>query len=239
MLKIVSINIETDRHYDRVIPFIKKHQPDVVLMQEVFENDINFIENALNMKGTFTVLNTYSNVENSTLGILSLSLLPLLKKENRYYRGESDTIPQIRKGFAEAANINRMLLLTEYLKDNQKFCLINTHFTWTPDGLPSEKQYEDIEKMLQHLSNIDEFVLCGDFNAPRGGPIFKKIAEKYQDNIPISITSTIDKDLHKAGDLNLVVDGLFTTPRYIVNSVEIVSGVSDHCAIVATINLNR
>ena len=94
---------------------------------------------------------------------------------------------------------------------------------------------QDLKVLFELLENIPEFILCGDFNAPRGTAIFDSIAEKYKDNIPQDISTTIDKNLHKAGDLQLVVDGLFTTPEYKVDSIKILDKLSDHCAILATI----
>jgi len=49
-LKLISLNIEKDRHFDLILPFLKKHQPDVILLQEVFSKDIPKIEEALQMK---------------------------------------------------------------------------------------------------------------------------------------------------------------------------------------------
>jgi endonuclease/exonuclease/phosphatase family metal-dependent hydrolase len=235
-LKVISVNIERDLHLDRLIPFLKEHQPDIVLMQEVFEKDIAFLEKATGMHSSFAVLNSFKNMENSNLGLLSLSVLPT-KTYSIYYRGNSSEPPIIEIGKNQGALIARAILVTEFTKDNHRYCVINTHFTWTPDGRASEKQYVDLDKMMNHLEEIPEFIMGGDFNAPRGRVIFDKIAKKYKDNIPKNITTTIDKDLHKAGDLQLVVDSIFTTPIYHVDSLEVISGVSDHCAIVATISV--
>lgn len=235
-LKVISVNIERDLHFDRLIPFLKKNQPDIVLMQEVCEKDIPFLEKSLGMKGTFAVLNSLKDIENSTMGLLNLTALPA-KTYSTYYRGNEKEPPVIEKGKNEGAKTARAILVTEFMKGNHPYCVINTHFTWTPDGHPSEKQVVDLDIMLEYLSKIPEFILGGDFNAPRGRPIFDKIAEKYRDNIPKTVTTTIDKDLHKAGDLQLVVDSIFTTPAYQVDAVEVISGVSDHCAILAEISV--
>jgi hypothetical protein len=77
--------------------------------------------------------------------------------------------------------------------------------------------------------------MCGDFNAPRGRLIFDRIATKYKDNIPPYVTTTIDKNIHHAGDLQLVVDGLFSTSKYEVRSVQVLDGLSDHCAIIGEV----
>jgi len=80
------------------------------------------------------------------------------------------------------------------------------------------------------LETLGDFVLAGDFNAPRGKEIFSLLAERYTDNIPQKYTSSIDGTLHKAGPLPYMIDGIFSTPLYEVVDVEMVCGVSDHCA---------
>ena len=78
-------------------------------------------------------------------------------------------------------------------------------------------------------------MLCGDFNAPRGGEIFGLLAQKYKDNVPQKYTTSIDGILHRAGPLPFMVDGLFSTPGYTVSHVEMVCGISDHCALIANV----
>ncbi len=235
-LKVISINIEKDKHFNRLIPFLQEQKPDVVLMQEVFEKDISFLENPTGMLGSFAVLSSNRGINNSKFGLLNLVSIKNVKSYSIYYRGNESEPPEISSG--EAANMARAILVSEFIKDERHFCVVNTHFTWTPDGHPSEKQNIDLEIMLQQLSRIPEFILCGDFNAPRGRLIFDKISDIYKDNIPSFVTTTIDKAFHKAGDLQLVVDGLFTTPKYHVDFLKIVPGLSDHCAILAEISTN-
>lgn len=83
-------------------------------------------------------------------------------------------------------------------------------------------------------------MLAGDFNAPRGGESFSAIAARYRDNIPPNYQTSIYAPLHRSGqDLELMVDGLFTTPGYRAENVELTSGMSDHYAIVADIEKRR
>ena len=93
-----------------------------------------------------------------------------------------------------------------------------------------------VKRLLACLEPEEEFTLCGDFNAPRGGEIFTALAMRYQDNIPLEYASSIDGNLHRKGPLPYMVDGLFTTPSYIASDVSLQSGVSDHCAILATVS---
>lgn len=234
-LNIMSLNIEFDRHFDRFIPFVHLQKLDVVLLQEVLDKDIPYLEQALGMKGAFTPITLWTR-DNHTfhqLGMATFSNLPIKKASSIYYRGNPDELPVLKPKGAET--IPRALLIADIVKDKRHFRFVNTHFTWTPDGKPSENQYQDLEKLLQALQTLDEFVLCGDFNAPRGRVIFDKLASHYKDNIPAHITTSIDKNLHRAGDLNLMVDGLFSTAGYQVESVSVIEGLSDHCGVVAKV----
>jgi hypothetical protein len=95
---------------------------------------------------------------------------------------------------------------------------------------------------MQILGTMGEFVLGGDFNAPRGGEMFSVLSSAYTDNIPLQYKTSLDLTLHRAarergpqlGDK--MVDGLFSTPAYSVSDVRLVDGVSDHMAVVATIS---
>ena len=63
----------------------------------------------------------------------------------------------------------------------------------------------------------------------------RRLAGRLRDNIPPPVTTSIDGPLHRAGDLGLMVDGMFTTQGYEAREVRVVDGVSDHCALVATV----
>lgn len=235
-LRMISLNIEVDRHFDLIFPFFEKQtiKPDIILLQEVLDKDIQQLEQVLGMKSVFAPITFWSRGQGVyKLGMATFSSLPMLKVHPIYYNGDPDNLPTLMPGRAELNA--RALLVTEILNQDESYCFINTHFTWTPDGNESELQRSHLRVMLSSLQQMEGFVLCGDFNAPRGKPIFDTLAAHYKDNIPAHITSTIDKNLHKAGDLNLMVDGLFTTPEYRVDSIEIIDGLSDHCAVLANI----
>lgn len=239
-LKLISLNLEKDRHFERVLPFLKQEKPDVVFLQEVLEKDMILLESTLKMKGFFTILESFMwKGCREPGGQALLTNLPLIRRQDTYYRGEEDFPPFIELTPGCAEKINRALSLINVVKDGQTYCLAHTHFTWAPDGKPSAKQEHDLDVLFDILSPLSEFVLCGDFNAPRGTPIFDKLAAKFKDNIPSYVTTTLDKKWHKAGDLQLVVDGVFTTPQYHVESITLVDNLSDHFAIVANLRHER
>jgi endonuclease/exonuclease/phosphatase family metal-dependent hydrolase len=87
-------------------------------------------------------------------------------------------------------------------------------------------------------------MLTGDFNAPRGdNRIYRQLSERFKDTIPLTIKTTMDVDLHKAGKdpqnrvklSRFVVDYIFSTPEYRVSNVRQEFGLSDHSAIIAEV----
>ena len=129
----------------------------------------------------------------------------------------------------------RVVGIAEVEVSGSRFIICNTHFTWTPDGKTDQYQLEDLPKLLSILEHVGEFVLCGDFNAPRGKEIFDELARRYTDNVPPRFTSSIDGTRHKHGALHIVVDGIFSTSPYVIRDFSMVHGVSDHCALTATV----
>lgn len=238
MIKIVSVNIEGARHLDLVRGFLEIENPEVIFLQEAFENDANFFAKHFGMEMVYAPMtvrprNDGMDNEMQVWGAAILSKYPIIERSVDFYVGSKDLLEVYEDETKGGVRKPFLHVCTE--KERRRFNFANTHFTWTPDGQPTLEQREHLEKLLDLLSQHPDIVLCGDFNAPRGGEVWSRLASIYKDNIPEFVTTTVDKNKHRAGDLQLVVDGLFSTPEYEVSNVEIVDGVSDHCAIVASI----
>ena len=232
MLSLVSVNIEGDRHLDRVLPFLAERAPDVVCVQELFEKDVPHFESAIG-SGVFVPMTRHR----PTLQGIGIFSVFLGRSQSFHYAGGSEDLVNFDTTSMEARHRTqrRVLLTAEITKDGVLFKIGTTHFTWTPDGEADEYQRADLAGLFTSLEHEDEIVFCGDFNAPRGKEIFSAIAARYHDNIPPHYTTSLDSALHRAGPLPYMVDGLFSTPGYAVTNVELVCDVSDHCAIVADI----
>jgi len=237
-LKLFSLNIERGKHYDRWIPFVKRGDFDIVCLQEVYEPDLKMFEDELGMKFIFVPMcNVYhDNTHEEVLqGIAIGSRAQSLISESSYYfqKYDSSKKPDSPSGFKDCG---RVLLCSSYKKNDQVFHICTTHFTHTPNGEITEQQKKDAHNLLNLLSDKEEFILCGDMNAPREKACFSMFEKEYTDNIPKHYTSSLDIELRSSpfiGDSNLMVDALFSTPHYAAENVELVSGLSDHKAIVA------
>lgn len=245
-LKLATVNIEGNRHFDRLIPFLQSQHADIVCMQEVFAADVPRLERALDLKLTFAPMVLLSQPTPSGVaprgvwgiatGVCSrLAEQQTVTTQAEYYVGTADQLPH----FISPLVTNRVVLLTKVEINNQQVTIANTHFTWTGNGETDDRQRRDIHRLFHILEPIEHLVLCGDFNAPRGGEIYARIAEKYVDCVPADIVTTIDHSVHYSGQqLELVVDAIFSSPNIQVTHVTQAFGVSDHTALTALIALS-
>ena len=247
-ITLVSLNVERKKNSERVVAFLGERAPDVACLQEACDTDISLFMKAFGARESHYVPMTVQyelTGEMNEHGLCILSRFPMSNKSTRYYFGDSAHLPVSNERIPEtfASGQNRMLALCDVETPDATYRVGTTHFTWTPKGEVDDVQRKDIAVLLTFLRSEKEFILCGDFNAPRGGEIFSELAKRYKDNIPPGYKTSLDLELHRAAKdrrheiENKMVDGLFTTPGYVASDVKLVDGVSDHCAIVA--NLER
>jgi endonuclease/exonuclease/phosphatase family metal-dependent hydrolase len=240
VLRLLSLNIEGDNHLDAVVGLIQREDPDVACLQECFARDLPELERRTGRVGVHQPLVRFAPGSRlprmAPKGDWGLAILTRQRPGSvlsAYYVGSPGEQP-VHNG-RMPSNANRAVLGVEL----GAFRVITTHFTWTAEGRPTAEQDRDLDRMLRVLEPFPEYVLCGDFNAPRGGPVFARLAERLTDNIPADVKTTIDHELHVRGTMPpYVVDGLFTTPEYTAGDVRVISGVSDHCAVLARISRN-
>jgi len=214
----------------------------VVCLQEVYEADLDQIKKETGLGFSSFVTNAICQLRcppgstpRGAWGVAILSRLPLQNTSQAYYLFpdlKSDDFPD---GIWDRQA--RALAWGTIEREGKTYTIATTHFTWSNNGSETELQKQSLENMVSILDTIGEFVLVGDFNAPRGMHIvFDTLAQKYTDNIPSSVESTLDPELHRVGkERKFVIDGLFSTPGYQASHVQVVTGVSDHCALVASV----
>lgn len=251
-LKLTSLNIERSKHLDEVEPFLATERPDVACFQELVEKDIPLLAAAMGAAAWrfFPMTRLINEQPGALVGTGIFSTLPMPRGGAAYYAGNDSAVP--RQDVYDSSTFNdenRAALWCDAEKEGETFRIATTHFTWTPKGNPSGEQRRDMAKLLHELEGLGEFVLCGDFNAPRTyqnapGEIFSLLAARYRDNIPLRYETSIDVEIHRAGKLrpqelkDKMVDGLFSTTGYACSGVELRGGISDHLAIVATVTKN-
>lgn len=243
-LKLISLNVEMDRHYDTVIPFLKNENPDVICLQEVLEKDFEMYKRELGVDGfykpsEYVYSPAYGGPKNERHGV-AIFAKKLLNTKYVYYVGSEKSIDTpFEEYFVNGEHPeNRVLLIAQVADNNrEEFTIATTHFTLTHFGEATPLQLGNLELLHAELEKIPEFALAGDFNAPRGNATFDKLATYYKDNIPEEYDTSIDMSMHRNRHNNFkhMVDGLFTTPNYTATNVRLQDGLSDHMATVAEI----
>ena len=233
-IKLLTLNIEGDRHLDRVEAVIAEHLPDIVCLQEVLEPDCARLASVGRYDVKFSLSAHLANWAGGqrNWGVAVMCRVPVRSQSEHYY---SDDL-RIRL-VREPNDARRVVVMTELEHQGRAYRIATTHFTWSPDGHIIETQKADFVRLGRALSAYPDYVLCGDFNAPRGREMFGKFVDELGliDHLPVSVTSTLDPQFHKVGTLELVVDTIFSTPEYRVTQTRVLEGISDHKAVLARI----
>lgn len=243
-MKLVSINIELNKHYKTVLDFLKLQEPDVICLQELLEDDFEDFKKALGQQGVFkshTRVGKHSHledIEGKKEGV-AIFAKNIIDSGSIYYEGSEENILKTYSEYLsnEENNKNSVLLwIKTKNEEGEPYKFITTHVPVTKEGKSTPYQLAVIDTLLEKLDLLGEFVFCGDMNAPRGNEAFSRLAKKYKDNIPLEYKTSLDQNLHRVKNLQNMVDGLFTTPAYNASNVKLLDGISDHMAIVADIN---
>jgi endonuclease/exonuclease/phosphatase family metal-dependent hydrolase len=237
-VKLISLNIEGDKHLDRVIPFLKTEEADVICLQEVFGVHVDQIAQAVGMKAVFAPSKIFAGPNRPGFqplgewGIAWMTKLQHTQVQVEYYAGQGP-VPENND---DPNHANRPIIWAEVIKNDLQYRIATTHFTWSPAGKIIPEQERDFRVLADLMASFDSLVLCGDFNAPRGEKLFSLFEEVLVDHLPKDIITTLDPELHRVADLKLVVDTIFSTPDYQITGVKTVSGVSDHQAVVGNVS---
>jgi endonuclease/exonuclease/phosphatase family metal-dependent hydrolase len=243
-MKLISLNIEGRKHWERINPFIETELPDVVCFQEIFEIDAKGFADRFSLHYAFMSM-VVKEGEQQGVALFSRCALANIRLVT-YHDKTDDTQPFDKTSLERMRETERQaIILADIEIDGALFTVSTTHFTWTPDGLVNNYQKEDAAALLKILADVPEVIICGDFNVPRGfNEIYDLFAGKYADAIPQSYASSLDPLFHRAYKnpeqavhiARFMVDYLFTSERYTASDVRLQFGLSDHGAIVASIS---
>lgn len=235
-LRLVSLNIEGKKHLAEVLSFLQAADADVVCLQEVFQDDLARFERELGVVSVFANMRQRPNTADH--GNAILTKLPLASYQVLPYMTHDPAHPHFILGSEEeravSQDFNLLVADIEY-GGGESLRVITTHFPWSEEGRTTPFQRVALKNLLAQTDTLGEFVLCGDFNAPRGQEIFTELSARFKDNVPPRYESSIDPTKHRNPDIRLMVDGVFTTPGIAVTDVSMQGGISDHRALIGTL----
>ncbi len=246
-LKLISLNVEGVRHFERVLPFLEKEDPDIICLQEAAEDYIKILEE----KNYFV-----SHLERSLRerdgelfvdGQLIATKAPH-QSSNHYYFYPADKLE--KEEFNEETgryNNKQGVLVADVDFGNQTATIATTHFTWAPDAKETTlAQEEDLGNLLKFTNQLPPHILCGDFNLSRKhSHLYQELTKHYTDQIPSEFTSSLDREFHRTGSdpekeflfTESMVDYIFTKDPHTAYDVRLEFGLSDHAAIISYLDI--
>ena len=231
--KLISLNVGAYNLSQKQLRFFLKEQPDILCLQEITKDDFLCWKRELGMHGVY--VSTYLNQKIDS-GLAMLSRFPITKTRSLKYGSPKVLWKQGGKERSCRETSNRILQIVNIMFPlGAEVQIGNIHFTWSPLGMPSALQKKHAANLRILMMGLGSVILCGDLNTPRGGEIFSSILADYTDHIPLKYKTSIDGRIHRAGPLKLMVDTIFSSPNYESHEVRMVSGFSDHRAIVGII----
>ena len=243
-MKLINLNVEHDKHFDRVVSFVDRENPDVLCLQEATP----LVKGALEERGYTTaflpiILATYKD-ELVSGGMLIASKLPFTAKEHYYYQPNAEIVEEIPLDKINTVWLGYIVADIEF--GGATYTIVTSHGAWTQHGnQPCEHQQAMMKLLIESLQKEKPHVLCGDMNVPRHHSfLYENFLEQYTDSVPEEYASSLDKSIHYLGSnpekqnlfTDFMVDYIFTQPPYKAEGVRLEFGISDHAAVVATIS---
>ena len=246
MLKLITLNIEMDKHYARFFPFLDKENADVICLQEVPESALlYFHERGFTTIFAPMIIKKLSSIEEK-VGIALATKLPFSVRKVYYHGTEENLV--LADGKDPGKNSAYAYIMAKIDFNGEVYSIATTHMVDTPNGKENDLQILVMNKMLKCLKQEEAHCLCGDFNMPRGyNNLYEKITSYYIDSIPKHFGSSLDGNLHRARKIKLdqpifdiyMVDYIFTQAPYEAKVEKLQFGVSDHAGVVAHIQKTK
>ncbi len=214
-IKVLSLNclgtpsFNKKTRFSLLVKEIKKLKPDFISLQEViFGNDREVLEEALKSEGY-----SFFPKEHRYFGgaIVSLSKLPVVSQEFVKYKEQGPMLPfslamrAVRKGFQ---------ISTVELKGT-KFKILNTHLMANFHNTQREvraikNQMDELVAYIKSQPKGSKIILCGDFNIPAGGNLYKSFVKKAKLIDPLVDGNSVTfspENLNRKYKLRFLMDG--------------------------------
>ncbi|MFA6502900.1 MAG: hypothetical protein WCT45_01410 [Candidatus Paceibacterota bacterium] len=237
----------------------KMPRPDVLCLQDIAFRDLALLEWAPHVAFA-PMTNHLINGERAAVGVAVVS--PHFMTGVTYHttwgdgvlknlegvNGQSERIaPTAENDRKIEATEDRVAICAAVRKDGVYYDVATTHGFWVRGGIANDQQYESTRALgnavIAEACRRRGIVLAADMNMSRGGEIHQiLVGRQFRDCMPPEIVSTLDpnhpaakKGLRVVTDYVLTHDGHTGSTVYRVASVLLLPGISDHCAVVATV----
>jgi endonuclease/exonuclease/phosphatase family metal-dependent hydrolase len=245
MQKIITLNMEGNKHYKSIIPFLEAEQADILCHQEAPEEFQEVLRNMGYHTSFAPMLKTTINNEELTIGLILATKSPHESRTVYYHQPTPATVTLDQDDPEHTLSIP--YLMADILTSDGTYTVATTHLIDTVNGKEDELQTRIFENMCRLLEKAPPHIICGDFNMPRGhNALYPLMIQNYKDTVPTHYPSSLDRNIHRLGTVdipekifdNYMVDYIFTQSGYAATDVRLQFGVSDHAAVIGHISIS-
>jgi len=250
-IKLVTVNVwDGGRLLDNIVAFIKKEDPDIVVLQEaydgknpnlekrfrtieIFQKEFGFLD--FLFAPAFLDIQSTGGVEQ---GNAVLSRFPIVNQEVIFFDkpyGRFDS--QSPKHFGLLPAILQHVIISV---SNAKLNIFNIHGIWGIDGKDNERRLKMSKIIVDKIKDKQNVILAGDFNVQPNTKTIQDI-EKYLKNVfkdELQTTFNTKRKEVVGGYSTAVVDMIFVS-----KNIKVLYGhclavdVSDHFPLVCILEL--
>ncbi len=252
-LKVLCLNIWIGGIlFDEIIAFLKKENPDILLLQEVYNGDGSFhkiqyralgeLQKALGYEFAHFAPAFFEDGEGKEVvqGNAILCKFPLAEVSTTFYDiGYSKRDPNDSTKYHETPR-NLQHVIADL--GQKKLHILNTQGIWGTNGKDSDRRLQMSEHILKEIGDAHPVVFAGDLNVDEKTQSVAQIEEKlvnvFKNQLKTSFNVSRKNLVTDPGFATAVVDMLFLSPdlKVVSSSVPQVD-VSDHLPLVCEIEL--
>lgn len=250
-IKFLTLNIEHGgKLMDNILSFIRRENPDILFMQEVF-NGVDFgLEKRFRTVEVFKEelgdnlpysdfkAHSFDPDINAEMGNAIFSKFEITDTNNYFFDVDYQQVH-----FSGKHNPLEVPRTLQYAKVNEKgikLNLFNIHGIWGHDGNDNPRRDEMANTIIEKIGNKKNVILAGDTNLNPDTEFVKKIENELnlKSVFGTSLVSTFNM-AHKTlpGYATAAVDMIFVSPEFeIIDKYMPLDDVSDHRPLVAVLD---
>lgn len=248
-IKILTINVWFGgKIWDPLLEFIKKENPDIVAMQEVYngkdtsfpKNYRSFSELKKNLDFEYAIFAPEfideRKIGDVEIGNAIFSKLPIIKQKISFYDGIYGKYNKKKR--VDFSIFPSNLQEVDITVRSIIIHLFNTHGVWGFDGEDNKKRLIMSNKIVEEIKGKKRTILAGDFNVNTNTKTIQNIENHMINVFNNELKTTFNMKRKKEKFANSVVDMIFVSPDikvldYYCPQVDI----SDHLPLVVVLEI--
>ena len=250
-IKVLTLNIWGGEFLERVVDFIRKENPDVVLLQEVYNGTGNLDSKYQSLYVLQAKLNySYYAFEPSLIDVRSignilwgnaiLSRFPIRNQKSIFFDIPFGEVSLKKNDAQSRSQFFPMNILGTNIKiSNKDISAYSLHGIWGFDGEDNPRRLDMSKTIVDEIKNKKNVILAGDFNVTPHTKTIENIEKHLQNVFKNEFTSTFNMN-HKElpGYATAVVDMIFVSKTMkIKNHYMPDVDVSDHMPLVCELEI--